>query len=128
MLTYRIFLIAGALGAALAVAAGAFGAHALKGMDPASLSAYRLAVDYQFWHTLGLLAVALAGMHAGPRWSIVAAGLLMLTGILLFCGSLYAMSLFGLRAGLITPLGGLAFILAWLFFAWGIGRAAVPRS
>ncbi|MDX9740062.1 MAG: DUF423 domain-containing protein [Gammaproteobacteria bacterium] len=128
MLAYRIFLVSGALGAALAVVAGAFGAHALRGIDPASLSVYRLAVDYQFWHALGLLAAGLAGMHFGPRRSIVAAGSLMIIGIVLFSGSLYGMSLLGMRLGMVTPLGGLAFILAWLFLAWGIGRAGPLRT
>jgi uncharacterized membrane protein YgdD (TMEM256/DUF423 family) len=128
MIACRIFLVAGALAAALSVVAGAFGAHALRGLDPAVLSVYRLAVEYQFWHALGLLAVGFAGMHFGPRKVIVAAGLLMIAGILLFSGSLYAMSLLGLRLGMLTPLGGLSFIIAWILFAWGVGRSAITRA
>ena len=127
MSTCRIFLVCGALAAALAVIAGAFGAHALRGLDPALLSAYRLAVDYQFWHALGLLGVGSLGVQFGPSRPLLAAGWLMIVGMLLFSGSLYAMSLLGLRLGMITPLGGLAFILAWVLLAWGLGRATFAR-
>jgi uncharacterized membrane protein YgdD (TMEM256/DUF423 family) len=127
MIACRIFLVAGALAAALSVVAGAFGAHALRGLDPAVLSVYRLAVEYQFWHALGLLAVGFAGMHFGPHRIFTVAGCLMIAGILLFSGSLYAMSLLGLRLGMLTPLGGLSFILSWLLLAWGVGRAAIAQ-
>ena len=92
---------------------GAFGAHALKarlGVD--ALSVWQTAVQYHFWHALALLAVALAG--AGPWFR--AAGWLFFAGVLLFSGSLYALA-FGIPAGVITPLGGLALILGWVAFA-----------
>ena len=94
---------------------GAFGAHALKerlGAD--ALQLWHTAVQYHFWHVLALLAVALAG--TGPWFR--AAGWLMIAGILLFSGSLYALALGAPRAvGMVTPLGGLALILGWLAFA-----------
>lgn len=121
----KILLVCAAFAAALAVVAGAFGAHGLRArLDPASLSVYRTAVDYHFYHALGLLAVALvADRLAAPRlvcWS----GWIMLIGIVLFSGSLYGMSLFGARLGMVTPFGGLAFMVAWIMLAVGVIRGA----
>ena len=121
----RTFLVAGAIAAFLAVAFGAFGAHALRERLPADLMAvYRTAVDYHFWHALGLLAIGLAmPMLAGSslaKWS----GWLMMAGILLFSGSLYALSLSGIRAlGAVTPVGGLCLLAAWALLATAIVRA-----
>ena len=94
---------------------GAFGAHALKArIDAEALSVWQTAVQYHFWHALGLLAVALAG--GGPWFK--AAGWLLIAGILLFSGSLYALALGAPRfLGMIAPVGGLALILGWLAFA-----------
>jgi uncharacterized membrane protein YgdD (TMEM256/DUF423 family) len=95
------------------VVLGAFGAHALRArLGAEALSVWQTAVQYHFWHALALLAVALAG--SGP-WFKTAAWLLI-AGVLLFSGSLYALA-FGLPLGMVTPLGGLALILGWLAFA-----------
>jgi uncharacterized membrane protein YgdD (TMEM256/DUF423 family) len=92
---------------------GAFGAHALKArLGGEALSIWQTAVQYHFWHALALLAVALAGSGA---WFKTAAWLFF-AGVLLFSGSLYALA-FGIPAGAITPLGGLALILGWIAFA-----------
>ena len=108
------------LGAA-AVVLGAFGAHALKerlGTD--ALQLWQTAVQYHFWHVLALLAVALAG--SGPWFKT--AGWLLIAGVLLFSGSLYALALGAPRAlGMVTPLGGLALILGWLALAVAALRA-----
>ena len=94
---------------------GAFGAHALKDrLSGEALSVWQTAVQYHFWHALALLAVALAG--SGPWFK--AAGWLLIAGILLFSGSLYALTLGAPRfLGMIAPVGGLALILGWLAFA-----------
>lgn len=115
----RKLLIAGALLAAAGVALGAFGAHALKTvLEPRMLAAWQTAVDYHLVHALAAVAIALAA----PRWhgmSLVAAGWLLLGGVLLFSGSLYLLAFTGLRwLGAITPLGGVAFIAGWLLLAW----------
>jgi uncharacterized membrane protein YgdD (TMEM256/DUF423 family) len=97
------------------VVLGAFGAHALKAqLSAEALSIWQTAVQYHFWHALALLAVALAG--SGP-WFKVSAWLLI-AGLFLFSGSLYALALGAPRGlGMVTPLGGLALILGWLAFA-----------
>jgi len=116
----RFFLVAGALSAAVAVMLGAFGAHALRGRLPADLLAiYQTACQYHVYHALGLLAVGLLALHlptsSALRWS----GWLMLLGTALFSGSLYALAITGQRwLGAITPLGGTAWIAAWLLLAW----------
>ena len=98
---------------ASAVAFGAFGAHALRAtLSPASLEIWRTAVQYHFWHTL---AFALAAMMQPPRTSTRVAMWLFAIGLLLFCGSLYALALGAPRwVGAVTPFGGIAFILGWI--------------
>ena len=116
----RAFFTIGAVLGALGVAAGAFGAHALKGrLTPEMLAVFETGVRYQLIHALALLAVA----WAGTRWSspaISVAGWLFVAGTFLFSGSLYALCLTGIRGlGAVTPFGGVAFIMAWLALAWG---------
>ena len=115
----RQFLMLGAAACALAVLLGAFGAHALKSrLSPAMIEVYQTAVQYHFWHALGLIAVGLAALHIKDSSLLVWSGWLMFAGILLFSGSLYALSMSGARwLGAITPLGGMAFMTAWTLFA-----------
>ena len=117
----RTFFIIGALLAALGVGAGAFGAHALRArLTPELLTVFETGVRYHLIHALGLLAVAWAATR-WPGQATHAAGWLFLLGIVLFSGSLYGLSLSGVRAlGAITPLGGVAFIAGWLTLAWAI--------
>ncbi len=117
-------MLSGALSAAIAVAAGAFGAHALRARLAADLLAvFETAARYQMYHALGLLAVA-AALVRWPAPPIRTAGWLFIAGTLLFSGSLYLLALTGSRwLGAITPLGGLCFIIGWLAFALGIARA-----
>jgi uncharacterized membrane protein YgdD (TMEM256/DUF423 family) len=116
-------LAAAGLLLALATACGAFGAHALKGqLAPERLALWETAVRYQFLQSLGLIVVGLT-LRTLEGGALRAAGALLLAGTLLFCGSLYALSLGGPRAvGMLTPLGGLAWIAAWLLFAVGVWR------
>lgn len=111
----RLFFGLGALSAFLAVAAGAFGAHALKARLSADLLAvFETAARYQMYHALALLAVA----WAAARWPgglTQWAGWLFVVGTVLFSGSLYALALTGVRwLGAITPLGGVAFLAGWV--------------
>jgi uncharacterized membrane protein YgdD (TMEM256/DUF423 family) len=116
----RFFLIVGALSAALAVMLGAFGAHGLRGRLPADLLAiYHTGCQYHVYHALGLLAVGLLSLHVPASGALRASGWLMLAGTVLFSGSLYLLAVTGQRwLGAITPLGGVAFIAAWLLLAW----------
>ena len=115
----RLFLFLGAVGAFLAVAMGAFGAHALRGQLSAPLLAvYHTGVEYQFYHALGLIGVALALAHRPASKLLQVAGWLLVAGMVLFSGSLYALTLSGNgRLGIITPFGGTAFLAAWVLVA-----------
>jgi uncharacterized membrane protein YgdD (TMEM256/DUF423 family) len=116
----RQCLFLAALALALAVLFGAFGAHALRGrLSPDAMAVYHTAVEYHFWHGLGLLGVgALMAQKPEVRRLNWVAGLLI-AGLLLFCGSLYLLALTGATwLGALTPVGGLAFIAAWLLLAW----------
>jgi uncharacterized membrane protein YgdD (TMEM256/DUF423 family) len=120
----RQLILAGAINMFIAVAAGAFGAHGLKQILSAEMLAiWQTAVTYQMAHALGLLAVALLlpRLQSGlAAW----AGSSMLAGIVIFSGSLYVLALTGIRMlGAITPLGGVAFLLAW-----GLLAAAAYRN
>lgn len=112
--------------AASAVALGAFGAHALRGkLDVAAMDVWHTATEYLFWNALGLILVAL--VPAGPRRWRISATLAFLIGIALFCGSLFALALGAPRAlGILTPLGGCAFLLAWSSLAVVLARS--PKS
>lgn len=115
----RLFFVLGCAFALTAVAAGAFGAHALRERLPDSLLAiFETGVRYQMYHALGLLAVGLLLWRA-PDGGGTAAGWLFTIGILVFSGSLYVMVLTGARwLGAVTPLGGLAFLAGWAVLAW----------
>ena len=104
------------LNAFFAVGLGAFGAHALKEkLTTDLLAVYQTAVQYHFYHALGLIIIGLVAFHLPNNIWLKSSAMLMFAGILLFCGSLYAMSVFNVRGiGMFTPLGGLFFILAWL--------------
>jgi uncharacterized membrane protein YgdD (TMEM256/DUF423 family) len=114
----RGWLVLGAVNAFLSVAAGAFGAHALKARLPQDLLViFETGARYHMYHALGLVAVGLLG-HLRPSALLSGAGWAMLVGIVLFSGSLYALALSGVRGlGAITPLGGLGFLAGWLLFA-----------
>lgn len=125
LLTSRRFIALGAFIAFLSVALGAFGAHAVKNsITPELMRVYQTAVDYQFYHALGLILIGLIYQLHQSRL-ITVAGWLMLTGIIIFSGSLYILSLSGIRwLGAITPIGGTAFIAAWLLLFYALIRPA----
>lgn len=108
----------GCISALVAVAAGAFGAHALRArLAPDLLAVFETGARYQMYHSLAILAAA----TAAERWGSAAArraGWLFLAGIVVFSGSLYVLALSGVRwLGAITPLGGVAFLAGWLLLA-----------
>jgi uncharacterized membrane protein YgdD (TMEM256/DUF423 family) len=121
----KIFLSLGAISGALGVMIGAFGAHGLKSkLSDQMLTVYQTGVQYHFYHTFALLAVGLlalkfqSGLLTSSGWSF-------LLGILLFSGSLYALSISGIKVlGAITPIGGLFFIIGWVLLAVAVIKAA----
>lgn len=116
----RSTLIAlGALNAAIAVGAGAFGAHGLRErLEPRALEIFETAARYQMYHAL---AIVLCGVLATR--GATTAGWILQAGIVVFSGSLYALALTGVKGlGAITPLGGLAFLVGWLYLAWTAWR------
>jgi uncharacterized membrane protein YgdD (TMEM256/DUF423 family) len=106
----------------ISVVAGAFGAHALRGrLSAEMLTVFETGARYQMYHALGLGFVAFSVSQGRTANS---AGWLMLIGIALFSGSLYALSLTGVRQfGAITPLGGVALLGAWAALAWSFCRS-----
>jgi uncharacterized membrane protein YgdD (TMEM256/DUF423 family) len=115
MSTVKLCIVLGSLNALLAVGLGAFGAHGLKSnVTAAMLEVYRTGVEYHFYHALGLLLIGALGRGAPESAWLQAAGALMLAGIVLFSGSLYGLSLTGVRwLGIVTPVGGVAFLASW---------------
>lgn len=121
----RLLLLLGSLSAFAGVALGAFAAHGLRGRLPAEmLDVFEVGVRYQMYHAVGLVALALAlALERWPRTEFLVAGWSFVAGTLLFSGSLYVLSLSGVRwLGAIAPIGGLAFLLGWLSLAWGAWR------
>jgi uncharacterized membrane protein YgdD (TMEM256/DUF423 family) len=117
--------LTGAVLLALAVILGAFGAHGLQNrLDDYSRGIYEKAVFYHFLHAMGILIVAvLARTGTFPAQAADSVCWLLFAGILLFSGSLYVLAVTGNRSlGMITPFGGLAFILGWLLLAWHLRR------
>ena len=121
----RLLLASGAAAALLAVALGAFGAHALRSrLSPEMLVVWHTGIEYHVFHALGLLAVGIVAIQlpgsALLRWS----GWLMLAGIVLFSGSLYLLALSGERwLGAVTPVGGILFLAAWALFVTAAVKA-----
>lgn len=123
------FLLASALCGLAGVALGAFGAHGLATvLSNDMLQVFKTAVDYQMWHALGLGLIALIQLQAPDAVLLKWSGWLMLVGIWLFSGSLYLLAILNLKwLGMITPLGGVCFILSWLLlavFAWQSANTA----
>lgn len=124
-MTDRQLIILAALNMIAAVGAGAFGAHGLKQMISTDLLAvWQTGVLYHLVHSLGLFIVALLAARYGSSL-FSTAGIIMFVGIVLFSGSLYILALTGIRwMGAITPIGGVAFLVAWGLVAWAAWRAA----
>ncbi|HRH48789.1 MAG TPA: DUF423 domain-containing protein [Panacibacter sp.] len=120
----KTFLITSALLGAFTVALGAFGAHAIKEkVNEYTLGIFETAVKYQFYHVFALLAAGILFQHFGSNWMLWS-GRFFIAGIILFCGSLYALTYFLANnnesmkwLGAITPFGGLCFIAGWVCMA-----------
>ena len=120
----------GAVLGGLAVAAGAFGAHGLKEkIDARALEVFETAARYQMYHALALLAVGLLATSGRSSASLDLAGWSFLAGTLIFSGTLYGLSIAGIRwLGAITPIGGVALIVGWFALAIGAGLAGKPTA
>ena len=116
------WLAIGAVNAALAVAAGAFAAHGLRErLDARALEVFETGARYHMYHALALIAAGVVASSAAR--GAQTAGWIFQVGIVLFSGSLYALALTGVKGlGAITPLGGLAFLVGWLWLAWAAWR------
>ena len=117
----RIFLLLGALFGFFGVAAGAFGGHALKTrLTPDMLAIFEVGARYHLYHALALLAVGLAQSRFSHPW-VAWSGWSFAAGTLLFSGSLYILSLTGVKAwGMVTPVGGLLLLAGWIFLSFGL--------
>lgn len=127
---FRPFLIFSGISGIIAVVLGAMAAHFLpKHLNEAQLHGFETGVKYQFYHTLGLMFIALLALHISNK-NLKYAGYLFITGIILFPGSIYLLStssLTGLAWGFlgpVTPLGGLCFIAGWMFICFAAIRSA----
>ena len=123
---HKRFLLTGAALGALAVILGAFGAHELKQIAPDTVSTFQTGVQYQMYHAIALLAVAIIYERYSNKF-IKWAGSCFITGVILFSGSLYTLTIVkatetvGLSSiGIVTPLGGLFFIAGWLLLFAGV--------
>jgi len=116
----RVAILVGSVAMFVAVALGAFGAHALKGrLNPDMTAVWQTAVMYHAWHALAILAVGVLLLQWPGQRAVEIAGWLFVAGILLFSGSLYALALTGIRGlGAVTPFGGVAFLAGWAALAW----------
>ena len=119
----RTFIILACINCFLVVALGAFGAHGLKTiLSIEAMHTYQTAVDYHFAHALGLMAIGIL-YREFPK--VKNAGWIMQTGIILFSGSLYALSITGIKTlGMITPVGGLCFLIAWGWLGVSVYKTA----
>lgn len=120
----KIFVVLGSLSALLGVGLGAFGAHGLKArVEPEMLAVWETGVLYHLIHALGLVLIGIL-CHLLPDAPLIrVAGWMLVTGTLLFSGSLYILVLSNVRIlGMITPLGGIAFIVGWLLLALAVLR------
>jgi uncharacterized membrane protein YgdD (TMEM256/DUF423 family) len=119
MLSPKIILVSGSVLGFLSVALGAFGAHALKDFLSANqrMATFETAVQYQMYHSLALVATGILALVL-PKIDFGWIGLLFLIGIFIFSGSLYILCATGIRwLGAITPLGGVSFLVAWMWLA-----------
>lgn len=116
----KIFLALGAVNAFLCVMLGALGSHGLKSiLAPDILTTFQIGVQYHFYHAIGLILVGLALDRLPQARALKFSGILMMTGIVLFSGTLYVVSLTGWRGlGMVAPLGGTSYMAGWLLFAW----------
>ncbi|CCB86413.1 MULTISPECIES: DUF423 domain-containing protein [Parachlamydia] len=119
----KILLVLGTLFALAAVTIGSFGAHYLKNrLATEALTTFEIGVRYQMYHALALVLVALICLLY-PQAALMTAGWCFVLGMMLFCGSLYALACTGVKWwGAVTPIGGITFLVGWIFFLIGVWK------
>ncbi len=122
--TVKTFVMIGGFMMALSVALGAFGAHALKeSLEPRAFEIFTTAVEYQVYHALGMFVVAFLAYLNPTNSQVKLAGFIMLGSVVIFSGSLYMLSILGIKwMGAVTPIGGTGFIISWVFLALSINN------
>ena len=121
---HKFFLLFASASGLIAVGLGAFGAHALKPklVEAGSFETYQTAVNYQFFHTLALLAIGILAIRQ-PSTMLNYSGISMMVGTVIFSGSLYILCFTGIKwLGAVTPIGGLAFIIGWLLLFIAVSK------
>lgn len=118
----KVFVMLGAINMAIGVILGAFGAHGLANIiSPDMVKVFQTGVQYHIYHALGLLLVAILLIPYPKTGGLHTGGWIMLAGIILFSGSLYLLALTGMKfLGPITPIGGVCFIVAWIWIFWAV--------
>ena len=126
----KLFLIFGSINAATAVSMGAFGAHSLKTkITEDMLYVFQTAVQYHFYHSLGLMIIGVLAIYIKSEKYLSIAGWIMFIGIMLFSGSLYILSTTTTRwIAVITPFGGIAFIISWVFITITIWKCSLTHQ
>jgi len=116
----KLFIFLAAINGFVAVSLGAFAAHGLSSrLSEQMLATFQTGVQYHMYHTLALIGIGILSLHYPGSTVLRTSGLLFLTGIVIFSGSLYVLALSGIRwLGAITPIGGVAFLAAWGMLAW----------
>lgn len=125
-MTRRFITIGGILGL-LSIAFGAFGAHALESkLTEAAMETYHTGVEYQMYHAIALVLAGILAAHANTDLRLIRlSGIFFIAGVLLFSGSLYAVSLLGIsRFGMVAPFGGFSMMLGWLFLVLAVRNFA----
>lgn len=126
----KFFLLMGAVNTFICIALGAFGAHGLKHvLTPEMLTIFHTGLQYHIYHALGLLFVGMLSLHFAKSRLMELAGWFMLLGIILFSVSLYVMTLADIREiGIITPFGGMSYMLAWLILSVAIWKDITTKD
>lgn len=125
----KTIITTGAIFMALAVALGAFGAHIVQDMlTPDRFDVYQTAVEYHFYHALGLLFLGVITFQIPDNKWLSLSGYCLISGIIIFSGSLYALTLTDTGwLGAVTPVGGFAFIFGWVFLVIGVIKSGVKK-
>ena len=124
----KLIIILAGVNGFLAVSIGSFAAHMLRDkLSPELLNTFQTGVQYHMYHTLALLGIGLMMLNFPASNLLRISAYLMMSGIFLFSGSLYLLSITGIRwLGAITPLGGLCFLTAWALIAWFAAKQQFP--
>ncbi len=122
--SYSVFMALGALVLFIATLLGAYGTHGVQGsVNEQAWNAYQVAVEYQFYHGIGVILVGILALHFPTSKWIKVSGWLLFSGVIVFSGSIYTLTLAGISGiGALAPIGGLSMMGGWLALAYGVLR------